>query len=150
MNTTVNKIFFALGGFIALAFLGMVLSMFSNPVQASPSWLSNILTTATTSTAVSVTASTRVLATTTNPTGVPGETSFVRVYATICNPSSTVVYLNMNRDIKATVTSSVAQIAAAAGYNSCYEITDRNLYQGSVQASSTAGAVSVLVTDYVQ
>lgn len=103
---------------------------------------------ATTSTAVTVTSSTRVLATTTNALG--DGSSYTRVFASICNPSATVVYLNMNHDKLASVSASQAQIAAAAGYNSCYYITDTALYQGSVQASSTnQTSTSIIVTDYV-
>lgn len=145
------KLSLAIGGFIVATVFLVFAAMFlvSGEQRASAtSYGATILSTATTSTAVSVTASTRVLATTTNSAGLGA--SYTRTYATICNPSSTVVYLNMNADKLATVTSSVAQIAAAAGYNSCYEITDRNLYQGSVQASSTVAAVNVLVTEYVQ
>lgn len=104
------------------------------------------LSNATTSTAVAVTSSTRVLATTTSTTG----TSYTRVYSTICNPSSTIVYLRMDSDKAASVTSGIP-IGAAAGYNACYEITDRNMYQGSIQASSTnQTSVSILVNDYVK
>lgn len=148
----INKITLVGGTIVAFVFLALVSAAFliHQPAKASPSWLSNILTVATSSTAVSVTASTRVLATTTI-NGTPGVGQvYTRVYATICNPSSTVVFLNMNRDIPADVTHSVYQIAGAAGYQSCYEITDRNLYQGSIQASSTVGATSVYVTEYVQ
>lgn len=133
------------GGLIAFSMLFLVSG--ERHAEAT-SFGATVLMTATTSTAVSVTASTRVLATTTNNAGLG--TSYTRVFASICNPSATVVYLNMNADKPVTTSAAVAQIAAAAGYSSCYEITDRNLYQGSVQASSTAGAVDVFVTDYVQ
>ncbi len=111
----------------------------------------NVLRAATTSTAFSINGigSTRVLATTTNP--LDPTNSYIRVFASICNPSATLVYLNMNQDKPITASSSVVLIGAAAGYSVCYEISDRNLYQGSVQASSTAVAsVTVYVTDYVQ
>lgn len=104
---------------------------------------------ATTSAAVTVTSSTRVLATTTNALG--NGTSYTRVFASICNPSATLVYLNMNNDIKAALTGYTAVIGAAAGYSACYEVTDRNAYQGSIQASSTnQTSVSVNVTEYVK
>ena len=42
-------------------------------------------------------------------------------------------------------------IAAAAGYNACYEVTDRNQYSGSITASSTnQTATAITVKDYVQ
>lgn len=104
---------------------------------------------ATTSTAVAVTTSTRALATTTNANG--NGTSYTRTYATICNPNANPVYLRMDGDKPASNTSAVAVIAAAAGYNVCYEITDRNQYSGSITASSTGEtSTSVLVTQYVQ
>lgn len=146
-----NKLSLALGGFLAIGLIAvamLMLVMGEQNVRAT-GYGANVLTTATTSNAVSVSGvSARVLATTTNALG--NGTSYTRVFASICNPSATVVYLNMNADKAADTTHSIAQIGAAAGYNSCYEITDRNLYQGSVTASSTAGAVSVFVTDYVQ
>lgn len=119
-------------------------------VNGAPLTATNIGYTATTSTSYSVVASTRVLATTTNALGAG--TSYTRVWATICNPSASVVFLNMNADAPAKAPSStVAQIAAAAGYNSCFEITDRNQYLGSVQASSTVtGPTTIYVTEYVQ
>lgn len=134
----------------AIIVLALVLA-FRSPTQtfASPG-LATSIGTATTSTAYTVTSSTRVLASTTNP--LDGNNSFVRVYATICNPSATVVYLNLNGDKQASApgSSTTAVIAAAAGYNACYEINDRNEYSGSVQASSTnQTATSVYVTDYV-
>lgn len=106
---------------------------------------------ATTSAAVTVTSSTRVLASTTNALG--DGTSYTRVYASICNPSSTLVYLNLNQDKIASVPNGTVTtvIAAAAGYDACYEITDKNLYQGSIQASSTnQTSTNVFVSDYVQ
>lgn len=104
---------------------------------------------ATTSAAVSVTSSQRILATTTSLTG----TSYTRVYATICNPSSTIVYVNLDGDKAASSAGGnfTTVIAAAAGYDACYEITDRNLYMGSVTASSTnQTAATIYVKDYVQ
>lgn len=113
--------------------------------------ISTAINNATTSSAITVTSSTRVLSTTTSPTDPTN--SFTRVYASICNPSATLVYLNVNRDQPASVPAGhvTAVIAAAAGYNACFEITDRNLYQGSVQASSTnQTSATVYVSDYVQ
>lgn len=105
--------------------------------------------TATSSAAVAVTSSQRILATTTNARG--NGTSYTRVFASICNPSSTVVYLNLDGDKAASLSSFTVAIAAAAGYDACYEITDRNAYQGSITASSTnQTAVTVYAKDYVQ
>ena len=106
-----------------------------------------VLSTATTSTAIAVTSSTRLLATTTSTTG----TSYTRVYATICNANANPVFLNLDRDNAASLTNATYVIAAAAGYSVCYEITDRNMYQGSITASSTnQTSTTVQVTDYVQ
>lgn len=104
---------------------------------------------ATTSNAVHLTgaASTRILATTTNTIG----TGYTRVYASICNPSATIVGLSLNNDrVPGTTASSTVFIGAAAGYNACYEIGGMHAYQGSIQASSTAAAVTIIVNDYVQ
>lgn len=98
---------------------------------------------ATTSAVVSVTTSTRILATTTNPLG----NGFTRSYANICNTSATKpIVISMNSD-------KPANASVNGGYwinaNSCYEITDKMLYQGSVTASSSdQSAVQVLVQDY--
>jgi len=108
---------------------------------------------ATTTTSVAITSSARILATTTNPTGTPGVTSFTRVYATICNPNANPVAILLNRDIAASAPSGrvTTWIAAAAGYEACYEITDRNAYHGSITASSTnQTSTTVYVSDYVQ
>lgn len=104
---------------------------------------------ASTTASVAVTTSTRVLATTTSLTG----TSYTRVYATICNPNANPVAILLNNDKAANVTTgqATAIIAAAAGYNVCYEITERNQYNGSVTASSTSQASTrVFVSQYVQ
>lgn len=104
---------------------------------------------ATTSTSVTLSlanAGSRVLATTTNALG--NGSSNTRVYAEICNPNATLTYIRLDNDKMASPTSGIP-IAAAAGYDACYEITDRNLYQGSVTASSSAANV-LLVTEYVQ
>lgn len=150
MKITLPTILFASLLLFAVAFLATV-----SPVRfasASPAAATTIGT-ATTSAAIAVTSSTRILATTTNPLAAPGVGSFSRVYATICNPSSTLVYVNLNGDKPAVLASGAysAVIAAAAGYNACFEITDRNLTQGSITASSTnQTSVNVTVQDYVQ
>lgn len=104
---------------------------------------------ATTSTAVSIAGvSARILATTTANDLVPNG---IRAYASICNPSTTLVHLRLDGDKPVKTGQGLVIIAAAAGYNACYEITDnRMIYLGSVQASSTSGtAVDVSVTEYV-
>ena len=104
------------------------------------------LSNATTSTSFLVTTSSRLLATTTSTIG----TSYTRVYATICNANANPVFLNLNADKNASSLNATAVVAAAAGYQACYEVTDRNLYQGSITASSTnETSTRVLVTDYV-
>lgn len=107
--------------------------------------------TATTSAATSVTTSTRIMATSTNP--LDPTNSHVRVYAVVCNPNANPVALNLNGDKAANLTTGqvTAVIAAAAGYNACFEITDRNLYSGSVTASSTnQTATTITVQQFVQ
>jgi hypothetical protein len=102
----------------------------------------------TTTAAFAVTTSARILATTTSVTG----TSYQRVYATICNPNANPVALYLGQDVTANATAgrTTTWIAAAAGYNACFEITDRNGYNGSVTASSTGQtSTTITVTDYV-
>lgn len=142
---------YAIGIGVALflgAFAVLVLTAHQLPAMASP-FGTPLGFTATTSTAINVsTASVRVLATSTNPTDTVN--SHPRVYASICNPSATVVYLLMNQDKPATASTSVAVIAASTGYPICYEITDRNIYNGSITGITTAGNAWVNVNDYVQ
>ena len=95
-----------------------------------------------------VTSSKRIMATSSLPTD-PGN-QYTRIYATICNPSATVVHINLGADAPATFSTSTAVIAAAAGYDACYEITEKNLYQGSVTASSTGVQTRVIVSEFVQ
>lgn len=113
--------------------------------------MTNIGGTATSSAVVSVTTSTRIAATTTNP--INPSASFTRMYTVICNPTTNPVAILMDGDKpeNATTVGVDAWIAAAAGYNACYELTDRNQYNGSIQASSTSqAAVPVSVVQYVQ
>lgn len=139
-----------LGAMVVMA--GVLLAVGERSALAtSPS--ATTLDIATTTASFAVTSSARVLATTTNPVGYPGITSFTRVYATICNANANPVALLMDRDEQANLSTGkvTVWIAAAAGYNACYEITDRNLYQGSVQASSTnQTSTTITVADYVQ
>lgn len=107
----------------------------------------NVISAATTSSAVAVTTSTRILATTTNALGTGS--SYTRKYAQICNPSATIkVLVSLNKDI-------AADGRTNGGYwidsNECFEIDDRNQYSGSVTAStSDQSSVKVLVTEYVE
>lgn len=147
----INKQNIALSLFGALVVATVVFlfsASYATKVGASPATASHIGV-ATTSTSVSVAASTRILATTTNALG--NGTSYTRVYATICNPNANAVYVLLDGDKPASLSKANVVLSAAAGYNVCYEITDRNLYQGSITASSTnQTATSVIVTDYVQ
>lgn len=136
-----------------LVILGIVLSLYAMlqtaPRASAVGPMATVIGNATTSTAVTVTSSTRVLATTTNALG--NGTSYTRKFATICNPSHTLVYLLFDDDKPASLTKANTVIAAAAGYNACYQITDVNQYSGSIQASSTnQTSTSILVTDYVE
>lgn len=137
-----------LGAVMVAAFLALAAYfLVSNQQTVGAAYFNGtVIGSATTTAATSVTASTRVLATTTNTVG----TGYQRVYASICNPSATIVSLGLDNDKPLSRTSGVVFIGAAAGYNVCYEITDRNMYSGSVQASSTVGAVNVFATEYVQ
>lgn len=135
---------------LAGAFVSFALFSHERPAGAAI-YQGTVFTAATTSTAFSVNGggSTRVLATSTNP--IDPANSYTRVWATFCNPSATLVSLNLNADKPVTASSTTVVIGAAAGYNACFEITDRNLYQGSVQASSTAiASVTLFVTSVVQ
>ena len=135
-------------GLSVIALALVVLLKPTTPALAGTFLTSPVLGAATSSTAVAVTVSTRILATTTNALG--NGTSYTRQYATICNPSANPVYVLMNNDKVANATHANVVIAAAAGYNVCFEITDRNQYNGSIQASSTnETSTNVLVTSYV-
>jgi hypothetical protein len=116
-----------------------------DPIEAaSPTQFVNLTGGATTTGSVAVTSSTRVMATTTSPNG-----HYQRVYATICNPNANPVYLALDADQAASLTNSTYVIAAAAGYNACYEITDVNGYNGSVTASSTnQTSTTILWSEY--
>lgn len=121
----------------------------ANEVQGGFVIIPNI-TVATTSSAVSVTTSTRILATTTN--SADPTNSYNRIYAIICNPNANPVYLNLDGDKPANFAAgrSTVVIATSTGYTTCYEITDRNPYVGSVTASSTNGtATTISVKEYV-
>lgn len=140
-----NKLTFTLGTVIlglVVVFSFVLLVSGERTAQAtSPS--ATALSIATTSTAYTFVTDTRIMSTTTGA-------GLTRAYATICTTSASPVAINMDRDKPVVASSTVAFIAGAAGYNACYEITERNLYQGSVHASSTVGTAQVFVTEYVQ
>lgn len=139
--------------FVPLAALILLLGAYTFYIHAAPVHASTItqgpyLQNTASSTAYAVTSSTRLLATSTNALG--NGTSRTRLYATICNPSATLVYVLMDGDKPASNTKANVVIGAAAGYSACFEINDRNPYNGSVTASSTGEtSTSVIVTDYV-
>lgn len=123
----------------------------SEPAYGSTFPVAPAIATATTTGSVSVTSSTRVLASTTNVLAAPGIGSFNRAYATICNPNANPVYINLDGDKPASKSAATYVIAAAAGYNACFELTDVQLdYNGSITASSTAETATVITyKDYV-
>jgi hypothetical protein len=143
---------FIKNGFIALASALMVLagvivlgiyqpqtSLAGNPLQAPISY------TATGTRQYAVNAAgwaEQILATTTsaNP----------RLYVAICNRSTNIVYLAFEADMFTNSSSSIGIGQGTAGIDSCYEITDRNMYWGSVRASSTNAATAVTVIEFAQ
>lgn len=137
---------------MVVAIILLAASLFST--QAHPAFGSSYpgdpqMSVATTSTAVSITTSARILASTTSLTG----TSYTRSYAVICNPTSNPVFLNLDGD-KATNANTGKYshiIAAAAGYEACFDLTGAKMkYSGSITASSTnETATSISVTEYV-
>lgn len=133
-------------GVVILTIVAIVAIAFSLPKQTfagSPA-VAPAFGQATTTSTISVTTSTRILATTTNTIG----TGFTRAYANICNTSATkAIVILMNQDKPANAATSGGVWINA---NSCYEVTDKMLYQGSITAStSDQSAVQVLVNDYV-
>lgn len=146
-----NKLTIGFGVFFAVGLIALsMLFLVSGERDAHASiYNGTILSVATTTTSVAITSSTRLLSTTTSPTGQ----SYTRVYASICNPNANPVVLNLDGDKTANLNAGrvTTIIAAAAGYNVCYEITDRNLYQGSITASSTnETSTTIVAKDYVQ
>lgn len=118
--------------------------------QAAGFQITNIGSVASSSQAVSVSGvSTRLVASTTNPTDATN--AYVRIYAAICNANATPVAINLNGDKAANAATGqvTGWIAAAAGYNACFELDDQKQYLGSITASSSAGAVSVTVQQFV-
>ena len=132
-----NKTLPVLGILIALIGVYLIASLKTDaPSLGGNAYQATRFDTASTTNIVSVTASTRILATTT--------TGKTRVYARICNDSATKIVLNLNADAPVVANTSGFPLAA----NTCYDINDQNLYQGAIQASSTAGAVNVAVTSF--
>lgn len=145
-----NTFTFFLGGILAMLLGAIcVFTLMNQPHIAGASFIQNNLPlVATTTAAFTFTTSTRVLATTTNP--LDPANSRTRIYSTICTTGTVPVAISMNSDKAVSSSNITTFIAAAAGYNNCYEINDRNSYQGSIVASSTVGAVTVVVSDYLQ
>lgn len=136
---------------IALALLAIAILLITTVADSRNAQASiyngTAIAAATTTVSLSITNSARILATTTE-LGIAGTT---RVYATICNPNANPVYLLLNNDAPAQSGAYTMVIAAAAGYTACYEITDRNMYQGSITASSTnQTATTIFASQYVQ
>lgn len=129
----------------AILMFGVMLFLSANqrPTEAASVTQFLNLGVATTSVTNTVTVSERILATTTSVTG----TSYMRVYASICNVGPSIAYIRMDSDKPTNIlTAGATSIAVGA----CYEITDRNGYSGSVTASSTGEvATTLLVTEYV-
>lgn len=138
---------------LGLLVLGMIAFVFSKtvqPVSATGPLVTNIGFIATTTSATAITTSARILSTTTSPTAPGG--SYNRLYTSICNANTNPVVLNLDADKPANQTTGAMTtiIAAAAGYNACYEINDRNQYNGSITASSTnQTSTTITVKDYV-
>lgn len=136
---------------VVLALLALAVFYFGQPKVEAVGSINTVIGTATTTAATSITTSARIMATTTNPTDPTN--SYNRVYAIVCNANANPVWLNIDGDKAANLPGGAVTvpIAAAAGYNVCYEFTDRNQYNGSVTASSTNGtATTITVKQYVQ
>lgn len=135
----------------AILALAVVLLIQPAPnVEGASAPMAPALTVATSTTQTfSVTTSARVAATTTNP--LDPANSFIRAYTSICNPNANPVYLNFDADKPTSVTAYTTVIAAAAGYNACYELIDSKMvYNGSITASSTNQTATVIsVKQYV-
>lgn len=96
---------------------------------------SSVIVAPTVNAPVTVTSSTRILATTTAST---------RAWAKICNDSSNKVYINMDKDKAASL--SVGFPLAA---NTCFDLNSENVYNGSITASSTnESSSSISVTSF--
>lgn len=71
-----------------------------------------------------------------------------RMYVSICNPSTNIVYLAFQADAFTNSSSSIPIGQGTAGIDACYEITDRNMYFGAIRASSTNAAASLSVIQF--
>ena len=132
---------------IAILFVGIIFLFKDGQIAVGSTIdLGPFLQQATTSASVSVTTSTRLMASTSNPLDPANQ--WTRIYSTICNPNANPVYIALDADQPATLGNSTYVIAAAAGYNACYEINDQNPYNGSVTASSTNQTATVI--NYMQ
>lgn len=151
MKLSLTNTLILASAFVMLAGAFLLYSARADKAEAS-TYTATVINTATTTTSVAVSGagSTRILATTTNPTGVPGVTNLTRVYASICNPNAAPVFISLNGDKPTATNVGTAVIAAAAGYSVCYEITDRNQYSGSIMASSSVASTNVSVVEYTQ
>ncbi len=135
----------------ALIVIGALLMQQPAPAYGVGMLETNIGNVATSSALKAVTGvSSRIAATSTDATNPDG--SNLRVWTTICTNSATPVALNLDGDKPASLATGqvTGWIAAAAGYNSCFEIKDHNQYNGSITASSTAGSVSVTVKQFTR
>lgn len=134
----------------AIVFLAITLLMdFPREVLGSSFPSAPALSVATTTKSQAITSSARVLATTTNITDPTN--SYRRAYTSICNPNANPVFINLDADKAASLSAATYVIAAAAGYNACFELTsDVGEYNGSITASSTnQTSTTITVKEYV-
>lgn len=136
---------------VALSFVGAYFLSLTPAPKAEAGFISiPTMTVATTTATTAITTSVRILATTTNP--IFPDNSYTRAHVSICNPNANPVFLNLDGDKDANFSTGhvTTVIAAAAGYNVCYEITDRNPYSGSITASSTnQTSTRISIKEYV-
>lgn len=142
LNTNVIAAILVAAAILILASI-LLLKPTGNAFAGSPA-VSPAFGFATTTATITVTTSTRILATSTNTLG----NGYTRAYASICNTSASkpiVILMNQDKPANASINGGVWINA-----NSCYEVTDKMLYQGSITAStSDQSAVQILVNDYV-
>ncbi len=146
---TKTNILTVVTAFAAFTFLSLLIVLYAPRFSSANPYTATVIGVATSSSAISVTTSARLLSTTTSLDAV---NSHQRVYTSICNASSSPVWLNLDSDKPANLSTGqvTVGIASAAGYNTCFEITDRNLYQGSITGSSSIQAPTIVtVKDYV-
>lgn len=92
----------------------------------------NIFSTVSTSSQLSITTS----------SGLVLATSSTRQYVAIVNDGSNVVYLSLNNDVGAVVSSGI-RLNASGG---SYEINQDNLYTGAIRAIATGGTSIITIT----